>query len=126
MQPSVSYEIRIKNTTAVSPTAVSPVTSRPYRSYICATFSGVDEMVKTVSLRDANQNFSRYVREVARGEEIVITRRGQPVARLVPVRAGTRKLSAEQLAALEHTHARAARGWSGGGARFEREVAHER
>ena len=50
-------------------------------------FIAVDErrMSKTVTLRDANQNFAKYVREVQAGEEIVITRRGEPVAKLLPV-----------------------------------------
>jgi prevent-host-death family protein len=41
--------------------------------------------MKTVSARDANQGFSRLLAEAAAGEEILITRRGRPVARLVPV-----------------------------------------
>ena len=37
-----------------------------------------------VSLRDANQNFSRIIAAVERGEVFCITRRGQEVARLMP------------------------------------------
>jgi len=37
-------------------------------------------MSKTITLRDANQRFSRCVREVEGGEEFVITRNGKPVA----------------------------------------------
>ena len=40
--------------------------------------------MKSVSAREANQAFSRYLAEAEAGEEIVITRRGKPVARLVP------------------------------------------
>ena len=57
-------------------------------------------MSKTITLRDANQSFSRCVREVEAGEEFVITRNGRPVARLIPT-GGTRVLTAEQEAALE-------------------------
>lgn len=39
--------------------------------------------MKTVSARDANQHFSRLLAAVEAGEEVVITRRGKPVARLV-------------------------------------------
>ena len=39
--------------------------------------------MKTVSARDANQHFSRLLADVEAGEEVVITRRGRPVARLV-------------------------------------------
>ncbi len=40
--------------------------------------------MRTVSLKTANQEFSRLVKEVERGEDFLITRRGRPVARLVP------------------------------------------
>jgi prevent-host-death family protein len=40
--------------------------------------------MRTVSIRDANQNFSRLVKEVEAGETVVITRQGKPVAELVP------------------------------------------
>lgn len=59
-------------------------------------------MARTVSLRDANQHFARLMREVTdTGEEVIITRRGTPVARLVPVRPAKRELTAEQKAALD-------------------------
>ncbi len=38
--------------------------------------------MKTVSAREANQGFSKLLKEVDGGEEIVITRRGEPVAKL--------------------------------------------
>ena len=38
--------------------------------------------MKTVSAREANQLFSRILAEAEAGEEIVITRRGRPVATL--------------------------------------------
>ena len=37
-----------------------------------------------ISLRDANQNFSRLIAAVEGGEAFCITRRGQEVARLTP------------------------------------------
>jgi prevent-host-death family protein len=40
--------------------------------------------MRTVSIRDANQNFSRLIREVEAGETVVITRQGKPVAELIP------------------------------------------
>lgn len=39
---------------------------------------------QAISLREANQNFSRVMAAVERGEVFVITRRGQEVARLTP------------------------------------------
>lgn len=41
--------------------------------------------MRTVSAREANQRFSRLLEDAAGGEEITITRRGVPVAKLVPV-----------------------------------------
>jgi prevent-host-death family protein len=56
-------------------------------------------MDKEVALRDANQQFAKYVRAVEAGESFVITRRGRPVARLVPIEPGKRVLTPEQQAA---------------------------
>ncbi|MGH6912754.1 MAG: type II toxin-antitoxin system Phd/YefM family antitoxin, partial [Geminicoccales bacterium] len=42
--------------------------------------------MKTVSAREANQQFSRLLGEVAAGEEVVITHRGKPVATILPYR----------------------------------------
>ena len=67
-------------------------------------------MAKTVTLREANQSFSRCVREVEAGEEFVITRNGKPVARLVPA-GSERVLTPEQEAAWARTRARMAEGW---------------
>jgi len=38
--------------------------------------------MKTVSLAEAKAHFSELVTQVASGEEVVITRHGQPIARL--------------------------------------------
>lgn len=78
-------------------------------------------MSKTITLRDANQGFSRCIREVEAGEEFVITRNGKPVARLAPVK-GQRVLTPEQRAALERI---AATGWDLGTERFNREEIYQ-
>lgn len=41
-------------------------------------------MAGTVPVRELRQNLSRYLRRVKAGEELVVTERGQRVARLVP------------------------------------------
>jgi prevent-host-death family protein len=41
--------------------------------------------MRTVSAREANQAFSKLLQAVVEGEEVVITRRGKPVARLAPI-----------------------------------------
>lgn len=83
-------------------------------------------MATVISLREANQGFSRCVREVEAGAEFVITRDGRPVARLVPI--GTKRvLTPEQEAARERTRARMRKGWSlGPVAPFDRDALHER
>lgn len=46
--------------------------------------------MRTVSAREANQQFSKILDAAVEGEEIVITRHGQPVAKLVPCPAPAR------------------------------------
>lgn len=41
-------------------------------------------MLRSTSVRDANQNFSRLLAEVERGETILITKNGRTVAELRP------------------------------------------
>ncbi len=82
-------------------------------------------MTKTVTLRDANQNFAKYVREVQAGEEIVITRRGEPVAKLLPI-SGKRVLTPEQEAALKRTRKRLEKGWDLGDWKIPRDEIYER
>jgi prevent-host-death family protein len=83
-------------------------------------------MDKEVALRDANQQFAKYVRAVEGGQSFVITRRGKPVARLVPIEPGKRLLTPEQQAARQRARARMERGIDMGGARFSRDELYER
>ena len=57
-------------------------------------------MKQHISLRQANQNFSRCIEEVERGQEFIVTRRGRPVAVISPAprRAGHRLSLAQKLA----------------------------
>lgn len=82
-------------------------------------------MAKTITLREANQAFARCVRDVEAGEEYTITRNGEPVARLVPVRQ-RRSLTASQQAALARTRDRMARGWPIEAGPLDRATLHER
>lgn len=45
-------------------------------------------MTKSVGVHEAKTNLSQLLDAVASGEDVLITRRGQPAARLVPVRVG--------------------------------------
>jgi prevent-host-death family protein len=82
-------------------------------------------MSKTVTLRDANQNFAKYVRQVEGGEEIVITRRGTPVAKLSPM-SGKRVLTPDQQAARRRALARMKKGWPLGIGKLDRDSLYDR
>ena len=83
-------------------------------------------MEKIVPLREANQAFARFVREVEAGAAFTITRNGAPVARLVPIDRGVRRLTADQQAARARTRARTQSGWPIGAGRIDRDALHER
>lgn len=56
----------------------------------------MDDKSNRMSLRDANQNFAACVRAVEdTGREIVITRRGVPVARIAPLEPEDREVRRE-------------------------------
>jgi prevent-host-death family protein len=82
-------------------------------------------LAKIISLREANQAFSRCIREVEAGAEYVITRNGEPVARLAPI-AGHRILSREQSAARARARARMEKGWPIAAGPLDRDELHER
>ena len=42
-------------------------------------------MAETVNIHEAKTHFSKLLRRVSEGEEIVIARAGKPVARLAPI-----------------------------------------
>ena len=82
-------------------------------------------MQEIVSIRDANQHLSRYLERVEQGAEIIITRRGKPIARVLPMESRP-SLSDAQRAARERLRERMERGYALGGARVDRETLHER
>ena len=79
----------------------------------------------TVSLMTANQQFSRLVRAVERGQRFLITRRGRPVAELVP-HAADQARRPEWVAAYDRMMARLEEGVSLGGLKIDREEIHDR
>ena len=82
--------------------------------------------MRTVSARQANQNFSELLAAAEGGEELVITRHGRPVAILAPFKATA--LTAERAAAIAHAEAMMAKGLPWGRTRgpFKRDDMHER
>jgi len=63
-------------------------------------------MKQQITLREANQHLSRYVDAVQKGSEVVITKRGRPVARLIAY-SGRQKLTPGQKAAWQRLKASA-------------------
>ncbi len=81
--------------------------------------------MRTVSLMTANQDFSRLIKEVEQGEGFLITRRGRPIAKLVPHTAD--KADDPQWAAAHaRMMARLEEGAALGGLRVEREALYDR
>jgi prevent-host-death family protein len=82
--------------------------------------------MKTVSARQANQEFSKLLSRVERGEEILITKWSKPVALLSPYQLP--RLTAERQAAIDHAMEVMAQGlpWSAAARTFTRDEMHER
>lgn len=65
-------------------------------------------------------------RDVEAGAEVLVTRRGQAVARIVPAQPpGERRLTPEQEAALERMRERLEKGWDLGGGKFNRDELYD-
>jgi prevent-host-death family protein len=79
--------------------------------------------MKFVGAREANQKFSKLLAEVESGRIVTVTRRGRPVARLVPVSDRTDPDRARALALLRESFAGRSRL---GGRGFTRDEMHER
>ena len=87
--------------------------------------------MKQVTLREANQGFSRLVREVEEtGEGVLVLRNGKPAVEIVPSREKrpARKLSPEQERAIAQflKAARTKPGDSSGQKRWTRDALNER
>jgi prevent-host-death family protein len=79
--------------------------------------------MRTVGAREANQQFSRLLREAEEGEEITITRNGRAIARLIPARGPkdekARKRAIEEMVRLME------RGLDMGGRGYTRDEMHD-
>jgi prevent-host-death family protein len=79
--------------------------------------------MRSVTAREANQAFSRILKEAEGGQSVVITRRGQPVAVIAPYGAAD---SRERERAIEDIVALMRRGLPIRGRGFTRDEMHER
>jgi prevent-host-death family protein len=87
--------------------------------------------MKEITLREANQQFSRIVREVEEsGEAVRVLRNGKPAVDILPARMGEmrRKLTEDQRAAIDEfiRLAREEPGNSDGRPHLTRDQLHER
>lgn len=81
--------------------------------------------MRTVPLTIAKQAFSKLIKQVEQGEEVVITRRGKPIARLVPHKADKTK-DPEWVAAYDRLMKRLEKGIRLGGLRINRDELYDR
>jgi len=82
-------------------------------------------MQQQAPIRDVNQHLSRYIDIVEQGSEVIITRRGKPVARLSAI-TPSQTLSKEQQQARKRTLNRMESGFDLGGEQFDRDASHQR
>jgi len=82
-------------------------------------------MKQLITIREANQHLSRYINDVQNGAEIIITRRGLPVAKLSAIVKLT-ELDEKQKGARQRSLARMRKGYPLGGTMQVRETLHER
>jgi prevent-host-death family protein len=82
--------------------------------------------MKTITAREANQGFSELLTRVERGEEVLITKRGNPVAIISPYRASA--MTPERQAAIAHAIELMTKGlaWGDEEPHFSRDEMHER
>ena len=78
----------------------------------------------SITAREANERFSELLAKVeTEGRGFVVTKRGRPVARIVPVEPEKRKLTPEQEAALQRIMTT---GWPLGIGKFSRDELYDR
>ena len=82
-------------------------------------------MRQIINISKANQHLSRYISAVQSGDEVIITRRGLPVAKLSAY-TSTSDLNEAQKEARERTRSRMREGYSLYGKAPSRETFHER
>lgn len=81
-------------------------------------------MARTVSAAEANRQFSEILGQAAEGETVVITRRGKPVAQLLPF--GRASVDEGRGRALERLLSTLEEGLPLGGETFDRDALYDR
>ena len=86
--------------------------------------SALEVVMRRISLREANQNFSSCIAEVEAGERLVVLRRGKPIAEIVPY--SKKRLDPKRAAAHRELMALLREGIPMGGVPPTRDEMHER
>ncbi len=81
-------------------------------------------MPRIVSAADANRQFSEILGQAAEGETVIITRRGDPVAQLLPF--GRRPADEARDMAMSRLLSTLEEGLRLGGGRFDRDALYDR
>ena len=66
--------------------------------------------MKSLSSADANRHFSAVLREVSKGEEVIVVSRGTPVARIVGVKAADASRQSAKAALMKRLRTQPATG----------------
>lgn len=82
-------------------------------------------MKQLASLREINHNLAHYIHSVEKGNEVIITRRGSPIAVMSPVKKVT-QLTRQQQRSRKSLFSIMEKGLSLKGETFSRESLHER
>ena len=80
----------------------------------------------TIGLREANHHLAKHIKAVEEGHEVIITRRGQPVARLTQHLGADRTKDPKWQAAYERMLSLMHEGLPLGGTRISRDEIYER
>jgi prevent-host-death family protein len=86
----------------------------------------MNKVTRTVSAREANQQFSQLLAAVERGEQVMITKHGKPVATMAPARETTPEDLQQREAALARIRSLIQAGFRHGGRRYSRDEMHQR
>lgn len=81
--------------------------------------------MRRISLQQANQRFSKLIASVEKGDGFVITRRGRPIAWLLPYQ-GDKSADPQWSAAYDRMVARLEEGASLGGVKVRRDELYDR
>lgn len=82
-------------------------------------------MKQLVSLREVNHHLAQYIHSVEQGNEVIITRRGKPIAMMIPLKNVT-QLTRQQQQSRKNLLSIMEKGLSLKGETFSRESLHER